>query len=246
MQIHQLSAADAVASLNSSPQGLSSAEAAAQARRVRPQSGGGSRRRIDAAAVSEGVHPLLRADPVARRGTRLSGGVERSGTGHGQGRLRGRGRSSWSAGSSPSGRNSGSSAPLPRCASCCRSRSTCCARARRSGWSADSLVPGEIVLLEEGNNIPADCRLIEAFGVRVNDATVTGESLSKLRTAEPSAAERNNSRREHPARRHFDGFGGGKGGGLCHRHAYGVRQDRSPGADRRAKPSLRCASRSRT
>jgi len=53
---------------------------------------------------------------------------------------------------------------------------------------ADQLVPGEIVLLEQGNNIPADCRLIEAFGVRINDATITGESLSKLRTAEPSKA----------------------------------------------------------
>jgi magnesium-transporting ATPase (P-type) len=53
---------------------------------------------------------------------------------------------------------------------------------------SDQLVPGEIVLLEQGNNIPADCRLIEAFGVRINDATITGESLSKLRTAEPSNA----------------------------------------------------------
>ena len=51
---------------------------------------------------------------------------------------------------------------------------------------ADQLVPGDIVVLEQGNNIPADCRLIEAFGVRVNNATVTGESLSKLRTAEAS------------------------------------------------------------
>jgi len=50
----------------------------------------------------------------------------------------------------------------------------------------DQLVPGDVVVLEEGNNIPADCRLIEAFSVRVNNATVTGESLSKLRTAEPA------------------------------------------------------------
>lgn len=34
------------------------------------------------------------------------------------------------------------------------------------------LVPGDIVLLEQGDNIPADCRLIEAFGVRVNTATI--------------------------------------------------------------------------
>ena len=54
---------------------------------------------------------------------------------------------------------------------------------------ADQLVPGDIVVLEQGNNVPADCRLIEAFGVRVNNATVTGESLSKLRSAEPSEKE---------------------------------------------------------
>ncbi len=52
---------------------------------------------------------------------------------------------------------------------------------------ATDLVPGDIVLLEEGNYVPADCRLIEAFGLRVNTATVTGESLPKARTAEPSA-----------------------------------------------------------
>ena len=54
---------------------------------------------------------------------------------------------------------------------------------------ADQLVPGDIVVFEEGSNIPADCRLIEAFAVRVNNATVTGESLSKLQTAEPSEKE---------------------------------------------------------
>jgi len=47
------------------------------------------------------------------------------------------------------------------------------------------LVPGDIVLLEEGNFIPADCRLIEAFGLRVNTATITGESLPKARNADP-------------------------------------------------------------
>jgi len=50
---------------------------------------------------------------------------------------------------------------------------------------AGDLVPGDIVLLEEGDFIPADCRLIEAAGLRVNAATITGESLPKARNAEP-------------------------------------------------------------
>ena len=51
---------------------------------------------------------------------------------------------------------------------------------------AEQLVPGDIVHLEQGDNIPADCRLIEAFGARVNNAVVTGESLPKAREADPS------------------------------------------------------------
>ncbi len=53
----------------------------------------------------------------------------------------------------------------------------------------DQLVPGDIVLLQEGDNVPADCRLLEAFSLRVNNATVTGESLPKGRDAHPSEAE---------------------------------------------------------
>lgn len=51
---------------------------------------------------------------------------------------------------------------------------------------ATELVPGDIVLLEEGTLVPADCRLIEAFGLRVNTANVTGESLPKARGIAPS------------------------------------------------------------
>ncbi|MDO9220740.1 MAG: HAD-IC family P-type ATPase, partial [Thiobacillus sp.] len=50
---------------------------------------------------------------------------------------------------------------------------------------ATELVPGDIVLLEEGDLIPADCRLVEAFSLRVNTATVTGESLPKACNADP-------------------------------------------------------------
>ena len=51
---------------------------------------------------------------------------------------------------------------------------------------AASLVPGDVVLLEEGTLVPADCRLLESHALRMNTATVTGESLPKSRNAEPS------------------------------------------------------------
>ena len=54
---------------------------------------------------------------------------------------------------------------------------------------ASDLVPGDIVLLEEGNFVPADCRVVEAFGLRVNTATVTGESLPMARNTEPSSED---------------------------------------------------------
>jgi calcium-translocating P-type ATPase len=47
------------------------------------------------------------------------------------------------------------------------------------------LVPGDLILLESGDIVPADCRLVEAFGVRVNNATITGESLPLSRDAGP-------------------------------------------------------------
>ncbi|MFM0511682.1 cation-translocating P-type ATPase [Paraburkholderia sp. RL17-373-BIF-A] len=53
---------------------------------------------------------------------------------------------------------------------------------------AEELVPGDIVVFAQGDNIPADCRLIEAFDVRVDNAAITGESLPQARNAGPSDA----------------------------------------------------------
>jgi calcium-translocating P-type ATPase len=47
------------------------------------------------------------------------------------------------------------------------------------------LVPGDVIALEAGDLIPADCRLIEAFGVRVSNASMTGESVPLGRDAAP-------------------------------------------------------------
>jgi sodium/potassium-transporting ATPase subunit alpha len=54
--------------------------------------------------------------------------------------------------------------------------------------TVEQLVIGDVILLKAGDSVPADCRLIEAFDVRVNDATITGEPFPKLRDATPSDA----------------------------------------------------------
>ncbi|WP_333841200.1 cation-translocating P-type ATPase [Pelomicrobium sp.] len=51
------------------------------------------------------------------------------------------------------------------------------------------LVPGDLIYLAAGDDVPADCRLLEAYGVRVNAATLTGESLPQARSAEPCSVE---------------------------------------------------------
>ena len=49
---------------------------------------------------------------------------------------------------------------------------------------ASDLVPGDVVILAEGDHISADARLVEEFELRTNDSTLTGESTPVRRTAE--------------------------------------------------------------
>ena len=48
--------------------------------------------------------------------------------------------------------------------------------------SARELVPGDIVLLTTGDRIPADARLIEAINLKVDEASLTGESVPVEKT----------------------------------------------------------------
>ena len=54
---------------------------------------------------------------------------------------------------------------------------------RRQSIPARDLVPGDIVFLEAGNYVPADVRLLEAVNLRVEEASLTGESLPVQKNA---------------------------------------------------------------
>lgn len=51
---------------------------------------------------------------------------------------------------------------------------------------ASEVVPGDVVVLAEGDNIPADARVVEEYGLRINNATLTGEAVPARKTAEAS------------------------------------------------------------
>jgi magnesium-transporting ATPase (P-type) len=53
---------------------------------------------------------------------------------------------------------------------------------------AQELVPGDIVLLESGDRIPADLRLADAKNLRTEEAALTGESVPADKTTDPVSA----------------------------------------------------------
>ena len=54
---------------------------------------------------------------------------------------------------------------------------------------ARDLVPGDLVLLEAGNLVPADGRLVESVNLRIQEAVLTGESEPVEKITEPLARE---------------------------------------------------------
>jgi magnesium-transporting ATPase (P-type) len=65
------------------------------------------------------------------------------------------------------------------------------ARTTRGGETrllpADELVPGDIVLLESGDKVPADLRLVDVKNLRTEEAALTGESVPAEKSADPVA-----------------------------------------------------------
>jgi len=56
---------------------------------------------------------------------------------------------------------------------------------RETRVAADALVPGDVILLAEGDRISADGRVVEHAQLRVNQATLTGEANPVRKTADP-------------------------------------------------------------
>jgi magnesium-transporting ATPase (P-type) len=54
---------------------------------------------------------------------------------------------------------------------------------RRRSVPATDIVPGDIIIVEEGDTIPADARLIESVALQTAEAALTGESLPVTKEA---------------------------------------------------------------
>ena len=50
---------------------------------------------------------------------------------------------------------------------------------RRTVVAAEDIVPGDLVLLEPGDRVPADLRLVKTRNLRIDEAALTGEGLGQ-------------------------------------------------------------------
>ncbi|WP_419052733.1 cation-translocating P-type ATPase [Collinsella stercoris] len=48
---------------------------------------------------------------------------------------------------------------------------------KMSHMASSELVPGDVVLLEAGDSVPADCRVLESASMKIEEAALTGESV---------------------------------------------------------------------
>ena len=54
---------------------------------------------------------------------------------------------------------------------------------KKTEIKAEDLVKGDIIILETGNYIPADCRLLETYNFQVEESSLTGENIPSEKNA---------------------------------------------------------------
>src|SRR6185369_1888705 len=74
-----------------------------------------------------------------------------------------------------------------------RRQSRTLSRVRRNGFEAtvgaEELVPGDVVILNAGDRVPADVRLVEAVRLEAEESALTGESTTVEKTSAPVAVQ---------------------------------------------------------
>ncbi|MFC4062205.1 HAD-IC family P-type ATPase [Planomonospora corallina] len=176
---YAMTADDVLARLDSSPDGIAEAEAAGRRAGTGPEEDGDPSRSLVRASAEELANPLT---PVLAAGAGMSaligsvldalliGGVTvLSAFVGGAQRVRAEGA-------------------LRRLTEASSIR----VRLRRPGGDAQTtaaeLVPGDVVELHAGDAVPADCRVLEAVGLEIDESPLTGESQPVLKTAAPTVA----------------------------------------------------------
>ena len=68
-------------------------------------------------------------------------------------------------------------------------RATVIRDGERISVATEQVVPGDLIVVEPGDAVPADARLVWTSGLRVDEAPLTGESVPVTKTADPIASD---------------------------------------------------------
>lgn len=98
--------------------------------------------------------------------------------------------------------------------------------------AASEVVPGDIILLFTGDKVPADARLIESVNLKIDEASLTGESSPVNKNVDTCREETSLNDRRNMA---FTGtvvvYGRGQGSSYINGHEYRIWKNRQNGAD---------------
>ena len=88
------------------------------------------------------------------------------------------------------------------------------------------VVPGDIIVLAEGDSVSADGRLVNAASLRIAEASLTGESVPVGKKPDTLTEAKRWRPRQHDLQRHFRDARHRPRNRDRHRYEYAGRQDR--------------------